>query len=124
MKRTLFALLFGLGLFGLAAYAADDSLVGTYSGYLSTAEGYIVGVRIIITSDDGKNVEGSTRHFGTVCTEQAPIEGTVVGQKVSLVSHKIPSCDVRTYDLQRDGNKLSGKMTNIRGEVLDYKVSK
>lgn len=124
MKRTLFALVFGLGSFGFAAHAADDSLVGTYSGYLITTDGYIVGVRITITSDDGKNVEGSTRHFGDVCTNKAPIEGTVVGQKVSLASHEIPGCSVRKYDLQRNGNKLSGKMTNIRGEVLDYKVSK
>lgn len=124
MKRTLFALLFGLGLFGLAAYAADDSLVGTYSGHLITDEGYIVGVRITITSADGKNVKGSTRHFGKVCANEASIEGTVVGQNVSLVSHKMPRCDVRRYDLRRDGNKLIGKMFNVRGHAFYYEVSK
>lgn len=124
MKRTLFALLFGLGLFGLAAHAADDSLVGTYSGHFITAEGYIVGVRLTITSADGKNVKGSTRHFGKVCTNEAPIEGTVVAEKVSLASHKMPSCAVRKYDLRRDGNKLSGRMINVRGQAFYYEVSK
>jgi len=124
MKRTLFALCFGLGLFGLAAHAANDSLVGTYSGYLITAEGYIVGVRITIISDDGKNVKGWTRRFGKVCTDEALIEGTMVGQKVSLASHKMPRCDERKYDLRRDGNKLSGKMINVRGQAFYYEVSK
>ena len=123
MKRVLLALLFAFSSVGLTAHAADDSLVGTYNGHLITLDGYQVGVRITITSVDGNNVKGSTVHYGNVCNTPAPIEGTVVGHKVSLTSPTVPDCFERKFDLQRDGNKFSGKMRNKVGE-FDYEVSK
>ena len=123
MQRNLVYLLLALGLVGLTAHAADDSLVGTYNGHLITLNGYQVGVQITITSVDGNNVKGSTVHYGNVCNTPAPIEGTVVGRKVSLRSPAVPDCFERKFDLQRDGNKFSGKMINKVGE-FEYEVSK
>jgi hypothetical protein len=123
MNRTLLALLFTLASIGLPVHAADDSLVGTYNGHLITLNGYQVGVKITITSVDGNNVKGSTVHYGNVCNTPAPIEGTVVGRKVSLRSPAVPDCFERKFDLQRDGNKFSGKMINKVGE-FEYEVSR
>ncbi|MDO8482693.1 MAG: hypothetical protein Q7S86_02655 [bacterium] len=119
MKRTIVALLFALATIGgLPAHAADDSLVGKYDGtFTITRPAVNIGMRINIDSQDGQNVKGSATFYGRFCAGKFPLEGTAVGQVVTLATNPTSYCESRKFDLRHEGKKLVGTLTVDTGSM-------